>query len=75
MYFPNGGVASITTVMTDGQLVEVATVGDEGLVGIEAFFEADAVALGDTMMQVPGASMRAGCGHDCCGCGSMTTSP
>jgi CRP-like cAMP-binding protein len=56
VYFPNGGVASITTLMRDGRLVEVATVGDEGMVGIEAFLGADAVALGDTMIQVPGAS-------------------
>lgn len=56
VYFPNGGVASITTLMLDGRLVEVATVGDEGMVGIEAFCGADAVALGDTMIQVPGTS-------------------
>jgi CRP-like cAMP-binding protein len=56
VYFPNGGVASITTLMRDGRLVEVATVGDEGMVGIEAFLGADAVALGDTMIQVPGTS-------------------
>ena len=56
VYFPNGGVASITTLMNDGRLVEVATVGDEGIVGIEAYLGADAVALGDTMMQVAGSS-------------------
>jgi CRP-like cAMP-binding protein len=56
VYFPNGGVASITTLMNDGRLVEVATVGNEGIVGIEAYLGVDAVALGDTMMQVAGAS-------------------
>jgi CRP-like cAMP-binding protein len=56
VYFPNGGVASITTLMNDGRLVEVATVGNEGIVGIEAYLGADAVALGDTMMQVAGTS-------------------
>jgi CRP-like cAMP-binding protein len=56
VYFPNGGVASITTLMNDGRLVEVATVGDEGIVGIEAYLGEDAVALGDTMMQVAGGS-------------------
>ena len=56
MYFPNGGVVSITTLMNDGRLVEVATVGDEGMVGIEAYLGADAVALGDTMLQVPDTS-------------------
>jgi CRP-like cAMP-binding protein len=56
VYFPNGGVASITTLMNDGRLVEVATVGNEGIVGIEAYLGVDAVALGDTMMQVAGTS-------------------
>jgi CRP-like cAMP-binding protein len=56
VYFPNDGVASITTLMNDGRLVEVATVGDEGIVGIEAYLGADPLALGDTMMQVAGTS-------------------
>lgn len=33
--FLNGGVASVTTVMQDGAMVEVATIGDEGVVGID----------------------------------------
>lgn len=53
VYFPNGGVASITTVLPDGTRMEAATVGHEGVLGIEAFFHADAVAWGDTLMQVP----------------------
>jgi CRP-like cAMP-binding protein len=53
VYFPNGGVASITTMLVDGTMVEAATVGDEGMLGIEAFLSADAVAPGETLMQVP----------------------
>jgi CRP-like cAMP-binding protein len=53
VYFPNGGVLSITTVLADGTMVETATVGQEGMVGIEAFFGPDAIAPGMTMMQVP----------------------
>jgi CRP-like cAMP-binding protein len=53
VYFLNGGVASITTVLSDGTMVEAATVGTEGMLGIEAFLEADAVAPGDTLIQVP----------------------
>jgi CRP-like cAMP-binding protein len=53
VYFPNGGVASVTAVLSDGTMVETATVGLEGMVGIEAFFGKDALAPGDTMMQVP----------------------
>jgi CRP-like cAMP-binding protein len=53
VYFLNGGVASITTVLSDGTTVEAATVGDEGMLGIEAFLGADAVAPGETLIQVP----------------------
>ncbi len=41
VYFPNGGVVSITTVLSSGTQVEAATVGDEGMLGIEAFLSAD----------------------------------
>ena len=53
VYFLNGGVASITTVLSDGTTVEAATVGDEGMLGVEAFLSADAVAPGEALMQVP----------------------
>jgi CRP-like cAMP-binding protein len=52
VFFPNGGVASVTTVMRDGAMVEIATIGDEGLVGINAFF-GPALMSGEAMMQVP----------------------
>jgi CRP-like cAMP-binding protein len=52
VFFLNGGVASMTTVMKNGAMVEIATVGDEGLVGINAFFGGDMLS-GETMMQVP----------------------
>ena len=55
VYFLNGGVASLTTVMQNGSMVEIATVGDEGLVGINAFF-GGAMLSGETMMQVPDTS-------------------
>jgi len=53
VYFPNGGVFSVTTPLSDGRTVEVATIGDEGMLGAETFLTDDAVATGDTMMQVP----------------------
>ena len=53
VYFLNGGVGSITTVLEDGTTVEAATVGDEGLLGIDAFFTANAIASGENIMQVP----------------------
>ncbi len=56
VYFPNGGVCSITTVLPDGTTVEAATVGDEGMLGVEAFLSADAIAPGETLIQVPDTS-------------------
>jgi CRP-like cAMP-binding protein len=58
VYFPNDGVASITTILSDGSMVEAATVGDEGMLGFEAIFGAGAVAQGDTLLQVPGSTME-----------------
>src|SRR5687768_606363 len=54
VYFPNDGVFSITTVLPDGTMVEAATIGAEGMVGIEAFFGPNAIAPGRTLLQVPG---------------------
>jgi CRP-like cAMP-binding protein len=56
VYFPNGGVASVTALLGDGTMVETATVGVEGVVGLEAFFGASPIAAGETMMQVPDTS-------------------
>jgi CRP-like cAMP-binding protein len=53
VYFPNGGVCSIITLLPDGTSVEAATVGDEGMLGLEAFFTDDPVAPGETLVQVP----------------------
>jgi len=36
IYFPGGGFCSIVTVLEDGSMVEVATVGREGMVGVHA---------------------------------------
>ena len=42
----------MTTVMKNGAMVEIATVGDEGLVGINAYFGGQMLS-GETMLQVP----------------------
>jgi CRP-like cAMP-binding protein len=52
VFFLNGGVASVTLVMRDGAMVEIATVGHEGLVGTNAFLRGDMVGA-ETMLQVP----------------------
>jgi CRP-like cAMP-binding protein len=56
VYFPNGGVCSITTMLSDGTTVEAATVGYEGMLGVEAFLADDAVAPGEAVVQVPDTS-------------------
>ena len=52
VYFPNGGVFSVTTEMRDGALVEVATVGREGMLGVGVFL-GDRSGAGRTFQQVP----------------------
>jgi CRP-like cAMP-binding protein len=36
IYFPGGGLCSIVTVLEDGNMVEVAAVGNEGMIGVHA---------------------------------------
>ena len=51
VYFPNTGVFSITNRMRNGALVEVATVGREGMLGIGVFL-GDRTGTGPTFQQV-----------------------
>jgi CRP-like cAMP-binding protein len=51
--FPWSGVCSFTVTMADGRMVEVGTIGNEGMVGMSAYFGSqmpDAL----TVVQVPG---------------------
>jgi CRP-like cAMP-binding protein len=41
VYFPGGGFISIVTVLNDGGMIEVATVGREGMVGVSAMLDGD----------------------------------
>jgi CRP-like cAMP-binding protein len=52
VYFLNGGVASLTSVTHDGRMVEIGTVGTEGVIGANAFLGLDMVGA-ETMLQVP----------------------
>jgi CRP-like cAMP-binding protein len=56
VYFPNGGVFSVTNQMRDGALVEVATVGAEGMLGIGVFL-GDRSSAGRTFLQVPNGAL------------------
>lgn len=53
VYFPWDGVCSITRAMADGRMVELETVGREGIVGYLAGFGEERARF-DAMVQVPG---------------------
>ena len=53
VYFPWGGVCSLTATMSDGRMVEVGTIGNEGLVGMAAYF-GGRLPNTRTIVQVPG---------------------
>lgn len=57
VYFPLTGVFSLVTFMEDGEGVEVATVGNEGMVGLPLFLGVDRTS-GKAFTQVPGDSLR-----------------
>ena len=44
VYFPGGGFCSMVSVLKDGNMVEVATIGREGMVGISAILDGNSVA-------------------------------
>jgi CRP-like cAMP-binding protein len=49
----------MATLLADGRMLEAATIGDDGMVGVEAFFMDDAVSACQTMVQVPVADVSA----------------
>lgn len=57
VYFPLNGVVSVLAEMEDENLVEVATVGNEGMIGLPLFLGA-AFTPGQSFSQVPGDVLR-----------------
>src|SRR5918993_1552687 len=57
VHFPLNGVVSIVAFMKDGTGIEVATVGNEGMVGLPVIWGADRTPL-VAFEQIPGDSMR-----------------
>jgi len=57
VFFPRGAVASVVVAMDDGRMVEGATIGLEGMLGLAAFL-GDGIATDDAFCQVPGAAAR-----------------
>jgi CRP-like cAMP-binding protein len=51
VYFPGGGFCSLVTVLRDGSMVEVATIGREGAVGIDAAMEKGRLSSSAVMVQ------------------------
>lgn len=57
VYFPLDGVYSLLSLTAEGELIEVATVGNEGMVGLPVFLGVTEVP-GLSMAQVPGNALR-----------------
>jgi CRP-like cAMP-binding protein len=58
IYFPGNGVFSITQIMRNGRTLEVATVGSEGFIGINALFGGERWLAG-ALVRVPDQMARA----------------
>jgi CRP-like cAMP-binding protein len=57
VYFPLEGVCSLLSLSSEGDLIEVATVGNEGMVGLPIFLGVKQIP-GLSMCQVPGNALR-----------------
>jgi CRP-like cAMP-binding protein len=57
VWFPLSGVVSMVAAMQDGGIVEVGTIGNEGMVGLPVFLGAEAAPM-TTFAQVPGTLVR-----------------
>jgi CRP-like cAMP-binding protein len=59
VYFPLTAVVSLLTTMDEGEGVEIATVGNEGMVGVPVFLGAEELGTRDLVQnQVPGTVLR-----------------
>jgi CRP-like cAMP-binding protein len=59
VYFPLTAVVSLLTTMDEGEGVEIATVGNEGMVGVPVFLGAEELSTRDLVQtQVPGTVLR-----------------
>lgn len=57
VYFPRSGVASVVARMDEGGTVEVATIGNEGVVGLGAYL-GDGSSPMEVFVQIPGDAVR-----------------
>ena len=57
VYFPNHGVLSMLTVLGNGEVVEIATVGNEGIADLSVFLGLE-VSNSRLLVQIPGDTLR-----------------
>lgn len=62
VYFPVNGVISMLAHMEEGMLIEVATVGNEGMIGLPLFLGAE-ITPGTSFSQIPGEALRMSAEH------------
>lgn len=58
VYFPITGVLSLVSAMEDGRMIEVATVGNEGMAGLPVFLQATLTSAHFAFSQVPGEALQ-----------------
>jgi hypothetical protein len=56
-YFPNSGATSMLNLMQDGQTIEAATVGKEGMIGVPLLLGTTQIPL-QVIVQIPGDGLR-----------------
>ena len=57
VYFMERGVVSLVNPLSDGTIIEIATIGNEGMVGLPAFLQGSTFAL-RSIVQVEGEALR-----------------
>lgn len=57
VYFPEDGIVSLVTNMTDGATIEVGLIGKEGMVGIPVLL-GDDIASEESIVQIAGSALR-----------------
>jgi CRP-like cAMP-binding protein len=57
VWFPSAGVVSMVSEMEDGGIVELATIGREGMVGVSLLLGSDRIAQ-RLLCQIPGSAAR-----------------
>ena len=57
VFFPNSGVISVVAVYSDGNVIEMATIGREGYAGVQAFFGARRSSA-RLLVQIPGSAAK-----------------